>query len=182
MTPLLAESDRRLLLRAARQAIADSLAGRTVATPAAEGPFALRAGVFVSLHRHGDLRGCIGHPDGDQPLAAVLGRCAVAAAQEDPRFPRVTPPEMEHIDIEISVLGRIEPVQSLEDVDVGRHGLIADQDGHRGLLLPQVATEHGWSREAFASQTCRKAGLRPDAWKRGARLFRFEAEVFGEDT
>jgi AmmeMemoRadiSam system protein A len=172
--------DRRRLLQEARRAVSEALAGRPAVPVEPEGVLGLRAGAFVSFHRHGELRGCIGHPDGDQPLAAVVARCAVAAATGDPRFPPVTPDELEDCAIEVSVLGPIEPVQDAADIIVGRHGLIVEQGRHRGLLLPQVAREQGWNRDTFLAQTCAKAGLPGDAWKRGAKILKFEAEVFGD--
>ena len=140
------------------------------------------AGAFVSLHIRGDLRGCIGYPWGDRPLREVVAQCAVQAATQDPRFPPLSAEELSEIDIEISVLGGIEVVSDISEIHLGRHGLIAEQGHRRGLLLPQVATEHRWDLDTFLSHTCQKAGLSPDAWRRGARLFRFEAEVFGEPS
>lgn len=172
--------DRHRLLAAARQAAADALAERAPATIPAEGVMARHAGAFVSFHRGGDLRGCIGHPSGDRPLASVIPECAVAAATGDPRFPSVRPDELDDCVIEISVLGPISPVASPADIVVGRHGLIVEQGWHRGLLLPQVAVEYGWDREMFLDRTCGKAGLPADAWKQGARVSCFEAEVFDD--
>jgi AmmeMemoRadiSam system protein A len=176
----LTKQEQRDVLAAARRAIADAVAGRRPAGLPAEGVFARRAGAFVSLHRRGMLRGCIGHISADQPLAQVLGDCAVAAATEDPRFPSVTAEELADVDIEVSILGGIERVDDVHTIDVGRHGLIMEHHGRRGLLLPQVATEHHWDRSTFLSQTCVKAGLAPDAWKHGATISCFDAEVFGE--
>jgi uncharacterized protein len=180
MGHLLSDEDQRLLLGEARRAVADALAGRPPSPPPADGVFGLRAGVFVSVHNHGELRGCIGHPSGGEPLAQSVGRCAVAAATEDPRFPPVTAAELAACDFEVSVLGPIEKVSSLDEIVVGRHGLIIEQQWRRGLLLPQVAIEYGWDRETFLTHTCVKAGLPRDAWTRGATIFKFEAEVFGE--
>lgn len=180
MPGFLSDTERQMMLQAARQAIADTLAGRGPAPLAAEGVLASAAGVFVSLHKRKQLRGCIGYPSGDQPLASVLCRSAIAAATEDPRFPPVTADELAGIDIEISVLTPVVPVETPSEIEVGRHGLVIELHGRRGLLLPQVATEHGWDRDTFLAQTCVKAGLARDAWKSGARIFRFEAEVFGE--
>ncbi len=180
MAGLLAEAERLEILQAARRAISDALSGRPPAPPEARGVFLRRAGAFVSLHRQGDLRGCIGHPEADQPLSDVIGRCAIAAARDDPRFPSVSLAELDELDIEVSVLGEIQPVSQVDEIEIGRHGLIAEQGWRRGLLLPQVATEQRWNLETFIRQTCVKAGLQPDAWQHGARLFRFEAEVFGE--
>jgi len=178
-TPL-TNQERRDVLAAARRAIADAVAGRRPAELPAEGVFARRAGAFVSLHRRGMLRGCIGHISADQPLAQVLGRCAVAAATDDPRFPSVTADELADLHIEVSILGEVGRVEDVNTIDVGRHGLIMEQRGRKGLLLPQVATEHRWDRHTFLSQTCVKAGLAPDAWQHGATISCFDAEVFGE--
>jgi hypothetical protein len=176
----LSPDERRQVLAEARLAVADALAGRPPRRVEAQGVLGLLAGVFVSFHCSGDLRGCIGHPEGDQPLATVVPTCAVAAATEDPRFERITPEELDACVIEVSVLGPITPVADPAEIIVGRHGLIAEQGWHRGLLLPQVAVEHRWDRETFLARTCGKAGLPPDAWKRGARILKFEAEVFDD--
>ena len=179
---MLTEQEQQDLLRLARRAIAARLAGGEASAielgeGGAEGP---RAGAFVTLHVGGDLRGCIGYPWSDRPLREVIVQCAIGAATSDPRFPPVGPDEMGEAEIEISVLGPIEPVDDLREIEVGRHGLIAEQGYRRGLLLPQVATEHQWTREMFLSHTCLKAGLSADAWKSGATFFKFEAEVFAE--
>lgn len=176
----LSTDDRSRLLAEARLAVTDALAGRPPRLVALEGALGRRAGVFVSFHLDGDLRGCIGHPDGDQPLATVVPQCAVAAATGDPRFDPVSAAELARCVIEISVLGPITVVDDPGEIVVGRHGLIAEQGWRRGLLLPQVATEYGWDRDAFLSRTCAKAGLPPDAWKREATISTFEAEVFDD--
>lgn len=182
-------SDRVRLLAAARAAIAAQVGGQPA--PSLAGPEASRsAGVddalaragcaFVTIHLDGQLRGCIGELEPGRPLAQVVARCAAAACSRDPRFPPVKASELPHLVIELSVLGALEPVVSLDDIDIGRHGLVIERGRRRGLLLPQVATEWGWDRRSFVEQTCRKAGLPPDAWEQGATLWRFEAEVFGE--
>ncbi|HVC21016.1 MAG TPA: AmmeMemoRadiSam system protein A [Vicinamibacterales bacterium] len=178
---MLTDGQRAALLRLARHAIAAHLAGRPL--PAAgpdEALGDLRAGAFVTLRRGGELRGCIGAPEGGPPLGDTVVHCAIAAATEDPRFGPVTADELPHLEMEVSVLGPIEPVDDPHGIEIGRHGLMAEQGGRRGLLLPQVATEWAWDRETFLAQTCAKAGLRPDAWRHGARLSRFEAEVFDD--
>ena len=177
--PLSAE-DRHRLLDVARAAVADALAGRPPRRVEPAGILARRAGVFVSFHLDGDLRGCIGHLAGDQPLASVVPECAVAAATGDPRFDAILPAELPRCVIEISVLGPISEVRDPGEIVVGRDGLVAEQGWRRGLLLPQVAVEYGWDREAFLSRTCAKAGLPPDAWQRGATISRFEADVFDD--
>ncbi|MEI6667586.1 MAG: AmmeMemoRadiSam system protein A [Acidobacteriota bacterium] len=180
MNVALSADERSRLLQVAREAISEHVAGRRLATPVADGVLARRQGVFVSLHRHGDLRGCIGYPDGGPALADTVPRASVAAASADDRFAPVTAAELPEIDIEISVLTPVEPVTDPSTIQIGRDGLIVEQRGHRGLLLPQVAVEWGWDLDAFVSQTCLKAGLPRDAWKRGASLYRFQADVFGD--
>jgi uncharacterized protein len=178
---MLMTRQRQALLQLARRAIEAHLAHEPapVADPAA-GLAGLRGGAFVTLHRGTELRGCIGHPESTDPLTDTVTACAVAAATADPRFDPVTAAELTRLDIEVSVLSPIEPVEDVGTIEVGRHGLIVEQGWRRGLLLPQVAVEWDWDRETFLAQTCVKAGLRPDAWRTGARLYRFEAEVFSE--
>jgi len=134
---------------------------------------------FVTLKKRGRLRGCIGFTDPVAPLFRVVQECTVAAATEDPRFPPVASEELPSIRLEISVLTPLVPLRP-GDVVVGRHGLCVSQGRMRGLLLPQVAVEQGWDRETFLDQTCVKAGLPPSAWRHGATLQGFTAEVFGE--
>ncbi|HEU5250625.1 MAG TPA: AmmeMemoRadiSam system protein A [Thermoanaerobaculia bacterium] len=137
--------------------------------------------LFVTLRRGGQLRGCIGTlaPEGD--LARTVPRFALRAAFEDPRFPGLTPEELPECTIEISVLTPPLPVESPEEIVVGRDGLIIEFRGRRGLLLPQVATEWGFDRVTFLAEVSRKAGLPPDAWRLpDARLWSFQAEVFAE--
>ena len=174
------DADRRMLLQLARDAIRSHLARERLPASPLMGPLAVNGGAFVTLHTRGELRGCIGHVEPDEPLGWVIPRCAVAACSADSRFPIVTEPELPDLDIELSLLGRLEPIAGPEDVQIGRDGLVVELGWRRGLLLPQVATEWGWDREAFLEQTCRKAGLALDAWRQGAELWRFEAEVFSE--
>jgi AmmeMemoRadiSam system protein A len=97
----------------------------------------------------------------------------------DPRFPAVTEAELDQIAVEISILGCRERVSSPQEIVVGQHGLVVERDGRKGLLLPQVATEFQWAAERFVEHACLKAGLSRDGWRRGATLWRFEAQVFG---
>lgn len=177
---MLTDAERQALLRIARQAVLAEVLGRD-APPLDEAVCAGRAGAFVTLRRDGELRGCLGHLEPDQALAPLVARLACAAATTDPRFLPVGAAELPHLSIEISVLGPIEPVQDLLEIEVGRHGLVAELGRRRGLLLPQVATEWRWDRDTFVAQTCIKAGLSPDAWRAGATILKFEAEVFGEE-
>ena len=173
------QPDRDALLALARDAIAAHLTGGRA--PMSASAAAMRpGGVFVTIHARGELRGCIGHVETDEPLGRVIPRMAIAAAADDPRFPPVTSSELSDLEIELSLLGPLEPVASLDEIEIGRHGLVVEMGGHRGLLLPQVATEWDGDATTFVEQTCRKASLPRDAWKHGARLLKFEAEVFGE--
>lgn len=138
-------------------------------------------GAFVTLKAHGQLRGCIGYPEPVKPLYQAVASATCSAALEDPRFPPVGAEELEEVTIGISVLTLPVRVRSIEEIVVGTHGLIVRKRGRSGLLLPQVATEHGLDRDSFLEHTAMKAGLPPDAWKEGAEILRFAAEVFGED-
>jgi uncharacterized protein len=142
----------------------------------------VRCGAFVSIFHDGELRGCLGRLNPELPIAQLVAQLAQAVADSDPRFDRVTPQEIAGISFEISVLTPEREIQSVEEIEVGTHGLIVEQGTNRGLLLPQVPGEHGWDRDAFLDHACIKAGLAADAWRRGARLFVFEAQIFGERT
>jgi AmmeMemoRadiSam system protein A len=135
----------------------------------------------VTISSRGELRGCLGRLTPEQPLAALIRHLAQVVADSDPRFDAVRPGELDEISIEISVLTPAREIASVEEIEIGRHGLIAEHGARSGLLLPQVAIEHEWSRDEFVRHTCLKAGLAADAWRRGATLFIFEAQVFGED-
>jgi AmmeMemoRadiSam system protein A len=174
------EPDRRALLLLARAAIEAHIGGAAPPHPSGSAVFEVRSGAFVTLHRSGELRGCIGHIGGDDSLGEVIPRCAIAAATEDPRFPAIRAAEIRELDIELSLLGPLQEISGPDEVEIGRDGLVVESGWQRGLLLPQVATEWKWDAEAFLAHTCRKAGLPADAWRRGAKLWRFEAEVFSD--
>lgn len=186
-------ADRALLLGIAREAIAAHVNPRSKseiesainsstinsAIPNPESAILSRpGGAFVTLHHHGRLRGCIGHIEANEPLGRVVARCAVAACSSDPRFAPVTAAELGEIDVEISLLGPLEPIAGPDEIEIGRHGLVVERGWQRGLLLPQVATEWKWDAATFVAETCHKAGLPRDAWQHGATLWRFDADVF----
>jgi AmmeMemoRadiSam system protein A len=173
-------AERQRLLQLARDAIGAHLSGLQAPSVASSPATERRAGVFVSLHKGDALRGCIGHIEPDHPLSRSIPSAAVAAATTDPRFAPVTAEELSGLQIELSILGPLERIAGVAEIEVGRHGLLVESGWRRGLLLPQVAVEWGWDAEAFLSQTCHKAGLPPDAWKSAAGVWRFEAEVFSE--
>lgn len=179
MLPL-TEADQQTLLRWARDALEESVRRHSlpeIAPPS--GPLAEPRGAFVTLHKNGRLRGCIGYVEALKPLYLSVCECARAAALEDPRFDPVTPRELPALHIEISVLSPLEDIAP-EQVEVGRHGLLISRGRQRGLLLPQVAVEWNWDRERFLEETCVKAGLPPDDWKRGARIQAFSAQILEE--
>jgi AmmeMemoRadiSam system protein A len=176
----LSPAERLDLLRIARNAIERHLAASN-RTPPAASRVPRFGSAFVTIKTAGELRGCIGSVEGGELLASVVSRCAVMASAEDPRFPPLTAAELSRLRIEISVLGPLEPVVHITEIEIGRHGLIVEQGFRRGLLLPQVATEQSWDRETFLRHTCLKAALHPEAWRKGATICKFEAEVFGEE-
>jgi AmmeMemoRadiSam system protein A len=177
----LTEDDQQLLLQIARNAVRSYLSGQPPhLTNVPSGTLAEPQGVFVSIHRGGELRGCIGnvHPAG--PLYRTAAECAIAAAVGDPRFMPLMMAELPEVEFEISVLSSMVPMQDFSEIEVGTHGLLISKRDARGLLLPQVATMYGWDRERFLQETCKKAGLRPDDWKEDATIQHFTALVFGE--
>jgi uncharacterized protein len=173
---------RRALLAAARDAVAAHLARTPVRAGPLESDPELQkpSGVFVSLHHGSELRGCIGTLEASSPLIDTIRTMAVSAATRDPRFPPVSSEELAELTFEISVLGEPRAVRA-DDIEVGRHGLCVRRDHFRGVLLPQVATEHDWTPREFVEHTCRKAGLPAGAWEDPrTALEAFEAEVFSD--
>ncbi len=178
--PYLADEEREELLRIARRAATTWLReGRIPDESPASEKLNAPGAAFVTLIERGRLRGCIGYTEARAPLYRTVQECAVASATEDPRFHPVSPAEIGSVRIEISVLTPLLPIRP-EAVDVGVHGLMVMRGGQRGLLLPQVPAEYGWDRETFLAQVCVKAGLPRDAWRTGAELYSFTAEVFAE--
>jgi AmmeMemoRadiSam system protein A len=179
--PCLSELDGRKLLGLARKAIVAALTRKELPeTIPQEGIFGERRGVFVTLHVGGELRGCIGTTESDERLGDATVRCAASAALHDPRFPPIRGVELQALNIEISVLSPLTPIRP-EDIQVGRHGLVVSDEGHSGLLLPQVAPQHGLNREQFLAETCRKARLPQDAWRwPSTRIEAFTCEVFSD--
>lgn len=181
----------RLAVSLARRAVEACVAGTGGFRPPDELPpsFRRKAGVFVTLNTYPEreLRGCIGYPEPVLPLIEALLDAARSAATRDPRFPPVSPDELDRIVVEVSLLTPPEPIvvkdprEYLRVVRIGRDGLIVDDGLSRGLLLPQVPVEWGWDVHEFLDHTCMKAGLPASAWmERGTRLFRFSAEIFDE--
>ena len=179
--PALDGTDKAALLRLARAAVAGFLAtGAEIEDHTGLARLEEPRGVFVTLTRKGELRGCVGFIAPVMPLGRAVIRAAVYAATEDPRFPRVGPDELSGLRIEISVLTPARPIDGPKAIVIGTHGLIVEKDGRSGVLLPRVAVDEGWDRTTFLDQVCLKAGLPADAWRRGAKLSVFEAVVFRE--
>ena len=183
MTPMLTAVQKEGLLAIARGSIRSCLCGQeSVFAPPEALPEASGVFVTIKIKRGGELRGCLGTLQLQGPLASEVARCAQDSAIRDPRFPPMTADELPEVRIEISVLGAPETIDPSDatTIEVGHHGLVVEQGTRRGLLLPQVAVEWGWTREEFLRRTCQKAGLPRDAWQRGAQVFRFTADVFGD--
>jgi AmmeMemoRadiSam system protein A len=181
--PSLSEADRRAALQLARTAVVEAVSHRKVPDVfPQEGIFAERRGVFVTLHVRNRLQGCIGVIEANEPLGEAIVRCAASAALEDPRFAPMRLDQLGELSIEISLLSSMEPITP-EAIEIGQHGLFVRLHAQRGLLLPQVAIEHRLTRELFLEETCRKAGLRREAWRDPeARLFGFTCEIFSESS
>lgn len=174
--------EKKKLLEIARKTILDKLKKNEIENESASSEGLGRpCGAFVSLHKLGQLRGCIGTFTSPRPLVNTVQEMAVSSSQQDPRFPPVQEDEMQDIDIEISVLSPLKEITDVNEIEVGRHGIYITKGFNSGVLLPQVATEYGWDRETFLDHTCMKAGLPPGTWKEeGVKIEVFDAQVFGE--
>jgi AmmeMemoRadiSam system protein A len=177
--PEFSPEERSLLLRLAHTSIQAALDGRDLDLTSPSPHLDEQRGAFTTLYVRGQLHGCVGYVLPVASLYGTIAETARAAAFEDTRFPPITGADLPHLTVDISVLSPLQPIKP-EDVEIGRHGLLIAMGFRRGLLLPQVPVEHGWDRVTFLEQTCRKAGLPPDAWQKGATLEAFTAEVFGE--
>lgn len=177
----LSNDDCRALLDLARRAISTAVIEKQILDiPPYSAVLAHPAGAFVTLHRDGKLRGCVGRVESPGPLAETVAQAAISAALHDSRFPEVQADELERLEIEISVLSVPEPILP-EAIVIGFHGLLVVNGEKRGVLLPQVAGERKWSVQQFLEETCNKAGLPPDAWRDAStRILAFTAEVFSE--
>jgi hypothetical protein len=178
----------KLLVTLARRTIESYLeTGKKPPVPKVVAKLREKCGVFVTLTKRGELRGCIGYPLPALPLIEAVMDAAVSSAVHDPRFSAVAQNELPDTQVEISVLTPPEiikvkdPCEYPKHVEVGKHGLIVECSGFAGLLLPQVPVDCGWDVEEFLSNTCMKAGLMPDCWLRGdACISRFSAQIFAE--
>ena len=176
---VLSADEKKELLRLARQAVDLFVReGKTLDYEAKNLNLLSPKGAFVTLKKKGELRGCIGFIEPVYPLYKAVIQCAVYAATEDSRFGPVATSELKALEVEISVLTPLKKIDDPDLVRVGKHGLVVSSGGRRGLLLPQVPVENNWDRLEFLAQACLKAGLAPDAWRKGAEIFVFEAIVF----
>ena len=174
--------EQQLLLNVARQAIAAAVERREFSPPTPPARLAEPRAVFTTLHLGSALRGCVGHVVATEPLLHAVAQTAVSAALCDPRFPPLTRAELSGLKIHLSILSPLEPIR-VDQIELGRHGLVVAMGARRGLLLPQVPLEWGWTVEEFLAQTCGKAGLPSGAWRDGStQLFGFTAEVFGDEA
>jgi AmmeMemoRadiSam system protein B/AmmeMemoRadiSam system protein A len=179
--PAPTEAQREELLALARTTIAEYLETEIIPDYETDDPLlSRRAGAFVTLKQRGELRGCIGHTRADLPLYQVVQQTAVSAATGDPRFPPLTPEDLDQVTVEISILSPFRRATDVEQVEVGTHGLMIFKGQNRGLLLPQVPVEQGWDRDEYLRNLCLKAGLPAGCWQEGATLYAFTAVVFGE--
>jgi len=179
----LTPQEQKALLELARGTIAGLVgAGGREPNPAGLPGPEVERGAFVTLHKHGQLRGCIGNFVSQGPLTKTIQEMAVAAASQDPRFPPLSRDELDEVDLEISVLSPLRRIEDVSEIQVGKHGIYIISPRGRGVLLPQVATEYGWDRDTFLDQTCVKAGLAPGCWRDpSTEILIFSAQIFGEE-
>ena len=187
----LSDSDGVVLVKTARKAVTQFLSNgnRMKLESDLEEKFSFNSGVFVTLNNPDGLRGCIGFPVPEKKLSHAIIEGAIAAATEDPRFPSVKTNELNDIVFEVTVLTPpveidvSDPMEYLEQIKVGRDGLIIKHSFSSGLLLPQVPVEYGWNVEEFLQHTCEKAGLARDTWKNeSVKIEKFEGIIFKEET
>lgn len=177
----LSERDKRDLLRVARDSIERAITKQAPSSEEMGGVLGEPAGAFVTLRMRGELRGCIGYIEPRLPLIKTVEEVAAKAALEDPRFYPLTRDECDEVDIEVSVLSQLQQVESTDQIEIGKHGVVLDGGITRGLLLPQVAEEFHWDKETFLRHTAVKAGLPPEAWNHPAvQLYTFTVEKFSE--
>ncbi|MDI6777199.1 MAG: AmmeMemoRadiSam system protein B [Syntrophales bacterium] len=177
----LSEVEKEILLDIAKKTIECRLTGRDVPEFQVESArLQEKKGVFVTLKKQGQLRGCIGYIEAVKPLYKTIEEMAIAAAFNDPRFPPLKREEFEHLTIEISALTPLTEIKDINEIKVGVHGIHIVKGFYSGLLLPQVAVEHKWDRLTFLEETCHKAGLPSQTWKdKDTKIYIFSADIFG---
>jgi len=176
------KEEKKKLMEIVKLSVAEAVTGKRQFLPnVTEERLKENCGAFVTLKEDGQLRGCIGYIQAVKPLFETVKDVAKSAAVNDYRFNPVTESELDKLEYEISVLTPLKRITDINEIEVGKHGLVMKRGFNSGLLLPQVATEYNWDRETFLKETCRKAGLSQDAWKdKATEIYTFSAEVFGE--
>lgn len=181
MSELLTKKEQKELLTIARKTIVDYVTNRNIPTTVTASPgLSLHSGCFVTIKKNGELRGCIGNFVSSQPLYLLVQEMAVSAATRDPRFYPMKVDDLADFTLDISVLSPLEKAASVDEIQVGKHGIYIVKGSYCGVLLPQVATEYGWDRDQFLQHTCVKAGLPKDAWQGECDIYIFSAQVFGD--
>lgn len=181
MSELLTKKEQKELLKIARNTIVEYVTNRKTPEFTSILPgLNLHSGCFVTVKQKGELRGCIGNFVSDQPLYLLVQEMAISAATRDPRFYPMKVEDLADFTLDISVLSPLEKAASVDEIQVGVHGIYIVKGSYRGVLLPQVATEYGWNRDQFLQHTCIKAGLPQDAWQGECDIYIFSAQVFGE--
>lgn len=182
MENLLSKDQQIVLLRLARQTIKHHLkTGKTLKVQIRDEALKIKRGVFVTLKRNDELRGCVGYPLPHKALFETVIESAISAATQDFRFQSIEAEELDEIKIEISILTLPQVAKDISKIEVGKHGIIISKGPHKGLLLPQVPVEWNWNLETYLNHGCLKAGLGKNEWKKGARIEIFSAQVFSED-
>jgi AmmeMemoRadiSam system protein A len=178
---MLSQEDRNTLLKITREAITEYVHHGIIPKReiTCEG-LAANSGCFVCIKMNGNLRGCIGSFFPDRPLYRLAQEMAVAAATRDPRFYPMRTKDLQEYIIEISILSPLKKIERIDEIEIGIHGIYLEKNSTNAVLLPQVAVEYGWDRETFLAHTCQKGGLPPDAWREGATIQIFSAQVFSD--
>ncbi len=176
--------EKEILLAIARQAIVQGVeTGEEYIEPREEKHLNQRNGCFVTIKQSGRLRGCIGNFQSELPLFREVAQMALASSSQDPRFYPMKREDLNNFTLEISVLSPLQKIEEIAEIEVGTHGIYIEKGFHRGVLLPQVATEHNWDRDTFLQQTCMKAGLATNAWQaEDSDIYIFSAQIFGEEN
>jgi len=179
---MLSENETNALLHIAREAISKQVLKQMYSPePREEKALNERSGCFVTIKQGGELRGCIGSFQSERPLFREVAAMAAASASKDPRFHPMEADELSNFSIEISVLTPLQKIEDSEEIEIGRHGIYLERNFSRGVLLPQVATEHNWDRSTFLQQTCLKAGLPKNAWQaEDTEIYIFSAQIIKE--
>ncbi|MDD2367467.1 MAG: AmmeMemoRadiSam system protein A [Desulfuromonadaceae bacterium] len=181
MAELLIRKEQIELLKIARETVVEYVTNGKIPAVASDSPgLNLHSGCFVTIKQRGELRGCIGNFISEQPLYQLVQEMAISAATRDPRFYPMKLNDLADFTLDISVLSPLEKAASVEEIEVGVHGIYIVKGSYRGVLLPQVATEYGWNSDQFLQHTCIKAGLPQDAWQSGCDIYIFSAQIFGE--